>query len=187
MTPVFNLDSVGEMTPLSDVQDLQSLSSDVFDEPWMSPAFPEGSPGPCDAVIQAFTAERMPWDVLSPLGHGFDRQSNSQSVYDDPSDATLVCQWCDNGSPCNMPYSPGKNQKHSISQHFNKVHNLSVGGKLPQRCLWLGCTKELKQESIVRHILTVHLRVKSACEGCGYFLCSPGFPPAAHEEIMRGW
>ncbi|KAF8428866.1 hypothetical protein L210DRAFT_3118403 [Boletus edulis BED1] len=169
MTPVFN--SVGEMISLSDVQDLQPLSSNVF-EPWMMPAFPEGSPL-CDEVIRAFTAERMPWDVLSPLGPGFERQSISQSVYEDPNDATLVCQWCDNGSPCNMPYSPGKNQKHSIAQHFNKVHHLSVGGKLPQRCLWLGCTKELKQESLVRHILTVHLRVKSACEGCGTSFARP--------------
>ena len=129
--------------------------------------------------------EHAPLDVMNPHEFGFDKHSIPQSHYEDivghlscttermtqslqRSDSTYTCQWRVDRSPCNAFIALGDNLKHSISQHLSKVHSLlPAGGKLTQKCQWAGCAKELKQESIVRHILTVHLRVTTECEACG--------------------
>lgn len=124
-------------------------------------------------------------NVFNSLEPGFDIRSILPNLYEgvghlscaigrrmtqslQPSDTNHKCGWCVDGSPCNKDYTSSSNLKHSVSQHLGKVHNLlSAGGKSTQRCQWVGCSKKLKQESIVRHILTVHLQIKTACKACG--------------------
>ena len=141
---------------------------------------------PCHSHMPEIAVmEHAPLDVMNPHEFGFDKHSIPQSHYEDivghlscttermtqslqPSNSTYTCQWRVDRSPCNAFIALGDNPKHSISQHLSKVHSLlPAGGKLTQKCQWAGCAKELKQESIVRHILTVHLRVTTECEACG--------------------
>ncbi|KAF8558117.1 hypothetical protein OG21DRAFT_1481652 [Imleria badia] len=171
LTSDFCLDPVGEaVLPLSDFPGLPALPNNVLGS-WMEPAQPLGGFDSCDALMRGLTVEEpIPWDLPFPLEPGFDGLSFPQSLYEDvTSDTTHMCGWCDNnGLPCNASYPPGENLKHHIAQHLYEVHNLvSSGGKSTQKCRWRGCTKELKQESIVRHILTVHLHVSATCKACG--------------------
>ncbi|KAF9243546.1 hypothetical protein BU15DRAFT_59913 [Melanogaster broomeanus] len=72
-----------------------------------------------------------------------------------------------------------QSDKHAISQHLSSAHNHPFGsGKSTQRCRWAGCTKQLKQESIPRHVLSVHLRMTAMCQACGSSF-------ARHDSLQR--
>ncbi|KAG0703330.1 hypothetical protein DFH29DRAFT_771318, partial [Suillus ampliporus] len=59
-------------------------------------------------------------------------------------------------------------EKSEVAKHLQIVHGVKSGGdkdKMP--CSWDGCGKEMKKESISRHIVAVHLSKKTACASCG--------------------
>ena len=180
--------------PAPDFTDLPPLPNDLFiSDPWMASALVTEDYSPFDAVLPGFVgpeheqSESAAWDIFD-FTSGFDAQTflpcHNEDVGHPPctiwmtrltwpqlsSDAKLTCGWLDNGSLCNAPYPSGDMGclKHAIAQHLQRAHNLgSSSGKLTLKCKWVGCSKELKLESFVRHVLTVHLRVATACKGCG--------------------
>lgn len=55
----------------------------------------------------------------------------------------------------------------SVRDHLKRVHAFRSAGKDVIKCLWAGCENALQRESIPRHIVSRHLRVKVSCVECG--------------------
>ncbi|KAL4062893.1 hypothetical protein J3A83DRAFT_1498576 [Scleroderma citrinum] len=77
-----------------------------------------------------------------------------------------VCQWVDEVKPCGAII---RGDKRDIASHLYERHDISPGlHKMQQQCRWLLCSKVMRKESILRHILAVHLRERARCScGCG--------------------
>ena len=163
-----------------------SLANDGYGQ-WREPPLPMEGLSLDDPFMGEFTtAQSTHFEALSPFDIGFRIQNiepgpcegvshlsctikhMTQCLLQLTGDTTYICEWHDNGPPCNvMLYSSG-DLKHSVSQHLHRFHNfLPSSGKSTQKCLWRGCLKELKQESIARHIVSVHLRAAVTCHACG--------------------
>ncbi|KAH0836487.1 hypothetical protein J3R83DRAFT_8121 [Lanmaoa asiatica] len=58
--------------------------------------------------------------------------------------------------------------KSAIGRHLQEAHAIRLkADKTTQVCLWEKCRKQMRGESIPRHILAVHMRDKVLCPGCG--------------------
>ncbi|KAI9570631.1 hypothetical protein HD554DRAFT_2083658 [Boletus coccyginus] len=119
-------------------------------------------------------AERTPWDTPCPLGFVSNVRNDPPSLHQVSCDITPICLWVVDGSMCNRSFFLGDNLKHSISRHLRNIHGLHpASGKSSVGCQWIGCDKTMKRESIVRHIVAVHLRVATKCGACGTFFARP--------------
>ncbi|KAG1740835.1 uncharacterized protein EDB91DRAFT_1029286, partial [Suillus paluster] len=59
-------------------------------------------------------------------------------------------------------------EKSEVAKHLHIAHGVKPGGdKNVMSCSWDGCGKEMKKESISRHIVAVHLSKKTECTSCG--------------------
>ncbi|OJA20845.1 hypothetical protein AZE42_02506 [Rhizopogon vesiculosus] len=59
-------------------------------------------------------------------------------------------------------------EKSDVARHLQATHGVKPGGdKLFIPCLWDGCEKVMKKESLSRHIVAVHLSKKTECTSCG--------------------
>ncbi|KAI9566835.1 hypothetical protein HD554DRAFT_2112979, partial [Boletus coccyginus] len=77
---------------------------------------------------------------------------------------TLECRWLTNGAPCGMRVVA---DRRNVIKHL-RDHDIRPGeDKARQRCFWESCTMTLNKESLVRHILTVHLKEGVKCAECG--------------------
>lgn len=85
----------------------------------------------------------------------------------DHSNTIHTCQCVTGGSPCNAVMD---GSVRFVRDHLNGVHGFRGTGKDLVECLWGGCEKKLQRESIPRHIVTCHLRVKVSCVECGLLL-----------------
>ncbi|KAG2032693.1 hypothetical protein BDR03DRAFT_969253 [Suillus americanus] len=55
---------------------------------------------------------------------------------------------------------------YNISSHLREVHGIHGSDKCRNMCIWNGCNRELKKESLLRHVEEVHLRIVYSCD-CG--------------------
>lgn len=85
----------------------------------------------------------------------------------DHSNTVHTCQCVTDGSPCNAEV---EGTIRSVRDHLRRVHSFRSAGKDAIKCLWVGCENTLQRESIPRHIISRHLRVKVSCVECGLSL-----------------
>ncbi|KAG1742503.1 hypothetical protein EDB19DRAFT_1595894, partial [Suillus lakei] len=72
------------------------------------------------------------------------------------------CRWGDGSCSSLLTFD-----KSEVAKHL-QVHGVKSGGdKEKMLCNWDGCRKEMKKESISRHIVAVHLSSKTKCASCG--------------------
>ncbi|KAF8141884.1 hypothetical protein EV363DRAFT_1088691, partial [Boletus edulis] len=65
------------------------------------------------------------------------------------------CQWTDGTRPCGRVIT---GTKLAIGKHLRTAHAIPLkADKTSQTCWWEGCYREMRSESIPRHILTVHM------------------------------
>jgi hypothetical protein len=83
--------------------------------------------------------------------------------WDDTDGTSSLCRW--GGGSCTSPLTPDKSE---VGKHLQVHHGVKSGGdKDRMPCSWDGCGKEMKKESISRHIVAVHLSDKTECSSCG--------------------
>ena len=74
------------------------------------------------------------------------------------------CHWARSSDPCGMWIMGARSR---VSAHIRKWHpRKDVDSRV--KCLWDGCTssKAMLQDSINRHVVTVHLDEGFHCQGC---------------------
>ncbi|KAG2142266.1 uncharacterized protein EDB93DRAFT_610824 [Suillus bovinus] len=85
------------------------------------------------------------------------------SLMDNTDDIPSLCRW--DGGSC---FSLLTTDKSEVTKHLQLLHGIKPGGdKVRMPCQWEGCGKEMKKESIPRHIVAVHLSNKTECGSCG--------------------
>ena len=93
-----------------------------------------------------------------PLGPGGTRRAAFPTSF-------YLCQWSDGGGPCGEVLTGTKN---AIGQHLQSAHAIRLtADRTSQVCLWSGCRKPMRRESIARHVLAVHMKDKVHCSSCG--------------------
>ncbi|KAI9573246.1 hypothetical protein HD554DRAFT_2035632 [Boletus coccyginus] len=81
------------------------------------------------------------------------------------------CRWAQSSNSCGMWIIGSKPH---VGAHILKWHQQEhADGTVKRRCLWDGCTtsKEMRKDSVSRHIINVHLEEEFHCQGC-----DKGFP-----------
>lgn len=103
-------------------------------------------------------------DLHSPTSSwSEDRRSECAWLMDEVDDALNRCRW--DGGSCISPLTVDKSE---VARHLQLHHGVKIGGdKDKMTCNWDGCGKEMKKESISRHIVAVHLSNKTECSSCG--------------------
>lgn len=103
-------------------------------------------------------------DLQSPTSSwSEDRRSDCASLMDEVDDALSFCRW--SGGSCISYLTVDKSE---VAKHLQIHHGVKIGGdKDKMSCNWDGCGKEMKKESISRHIVAVHLSNKTMCSSCG--------------------
>lgn len=82
---------------------------------------------------------------------------------DDMGSTPSLCRWGD-GSCTSLLTS----DKSEVGKHLQVLHGVKSGGdKERMLCSWDGCGKEMKKESISRHVAAIHLSNKTECGSCG--------------------
>lgn len=100
-------------------------------------------------------------DFHSPWSE--ERRSDGTPSVDDMDSTSGPCRW--NGGSCSLSLTVDKSE---VMKHLQIHHGLKSGGdKDRMPCNWDGCRKEMKKESISRHIVAVHLSNKTECGSCG--------------------
>lgn len=79
-----------------------------------------------------------------------------------PEGRPHLCGWVDNGAVCNQPLLPD-----DFSNHL-RIHGVTGDDKAKMPCRWVGCNAVMKKESVGRHVLGIHLELKSRCPVCEY-------------------
>ncbi|KAF9227147.1 hypothetical protein BS17DRAFT_449528 [Gyrodon lividus] len=74
------------------------------------------------------------------------------------------CGWADVSVSCNAALS---GNLRDLRRHLQKDHRVNTTRKCHTTCRWLGCSKILQRESLLRHIVTCHLQIKVRCPDCG--------------------
>ena len=134
---------------------------------------PNSMGGPCQTQIQATVyplSASMTFHGLGdahatpqvPVPFFTSTTGNARTVH--------TCQCMIDGSPCNIEVS---GSIRSVRDHLKQVHALRCTGKDLIECPWAGCENVLQRESIPRHIVSCHLRVKVSCDECGLPLSRP--------------
>jgi len=99
--------------------------------------------------------------IDSPTSTFSEVGSSLGSEYPDDPGSRIMCHW----GHC---YSYLEAEKSEVAKHLQVVHDIKPGGdKLYIKCMWDGCGKSMKKESISRHIVAVHLSQKTECGSCG--------------------
>ncbi|KAG1851333.1 hypothetical protein DFJ58DRAFT_661680 [Suillus subalutaceus] len=81
----------------------------------------------------------------------------------DVDDTLNLCRWGDGSCTTSLT-----SDKSEVGKHLQVLHGIKSGGdKDKMLCRWDGCGKEMKKESISRHIVAVHLTNKTECGSCG--------------------
>ncbi|KAI9573250.1 hypothetical protein HD554DRAFT_1161528 [Boletus coccyginus] len=76
------------------------------------------------------------------------------------------CRWDQSSNSCGMWIIGSKPH---VSAHILKWHQQEhADSTVKRRCLWDGCTtsKEMRKDSVSRHIISVHLEEEFHCQGC---------------------
>lgn len=76
---------------------------------------------------------------------------------------TVICQWTTGAVPCGETVV---GTKRAVGQHLQAKHAIRLKPDTTI-CLWGGCQKSMRRESMARHILAVHIQDKVPCKGCG--------------------
>ncbi|KAG2074420.1 kinase-like protein [Suillus decipiens] len=71
------------------------------------------------------------------------------------------CMWVNGEFHCNDLFCG-----HDLSSHLRGAHGIHGPGNRRVRCNWNVCNKELKKESLTRHVEEVHLEIGYSCD-CG--------------------
>ncbi|KAF9244172.1 hypothetical protein BU15DRAFT_59507 [Melanogaster broomeanus] len=105
---------------------------------------------PHHTIYQHETQMSNEWDLLaSDAGEG---------------PQTYICRWSSGGASCDTLVL---GDKRDVMMHLHEMHSLRPkSDKMAQRCLWDNCRKAMNQESIPRHIVTVHMRERVHCPSC---------------------
>ncbi|KAG1828527.1 hypothetical protein EV424DRAFT_510203 [Suillus variegatus] len=91
-----------------------------------------------------------------------ERKSDCTLSMDDMNHTSSFCGW--DGGSCLTLLTVDKSE---VAKHL-QLHGVKPGGdKEKILCQWEGCGKEMKKESISRHIIAVHLDNKTECDSCG--------------------
>ncbi|KAG1742538.1 hypothetical protein EDB19DRAFT_1827731 [Suillus lakei] len=107
-----------------------------------------------------------------------ERGSECSSLMDDLDSPLSSCRW--GGGFCSSLLTFDKSE---VAKHL-QIHGVKSGGdKEKMLCNWDGCRKEMKKESISRHIVAVHLSSKTKCARLWKAICSVGFQAAPPEEF----
>ncbi|KAG1898731.1 kinase-like domain-containing protein [Suillus fuscotomentosus] len=74
------------------------------------------------------------------------------------------CKWNGpNGLSCDHLIHP-----HDLSSHLREVHEIRGSGNSRNQCIWDGCNRVLRRDTLLRHINEVHGRVvRHSCDSCG--------------------
>ncbi|KAG2352261.1 hypothetical protein BDR07DRAFT_1438574 [Suillus spraguei] len=74
----------------------------------------------------------------------------------------VSCMWNrPDGSRCDYLFFA-----HELSTHLREYHGIRGADKLRVHCCWNGCHKELKKESLSRHVEEKHLMIMYPCNTC---------------------
>lgn len=103
-------------------------------------------------------------DLHSPTSPWLEeRKGDFASLMDDMDSTSSLCRW--GGGSCTSLLASDKSE---VGKHLQFIHGVKSGGdKEKVSCIWDGCGKEMKKESISRHIVAVHLTNKTECGSCG--------------------
>lgn len=103
-------------------------------------------------------------DVTSMVDHGFISEAAQSAAVNLHTTAlptvhlcleTLPCQWASEGNSetCGAQVTCG-----SVPAHFRNMHRIkNLQARVPIRCLWKECSKQIKRKCFVRHIHECHL------------------------------
>ncbi|KAG2347583.1 hypothetical protein BDR05DRAFT_958341 [Suillus weaverae] len=103
-------------------------------------------------------------DLHSPTSSWSEEgKSDCSSLMDDMDGTPNVCRW--GGGSCISLLTSDKSE---VAKHLHLLHGIKPGGdKDKMSCKWQGCGKEMKKESISRHVVAVHMNNKTECDSCG--------------------
>lgn len=71
------------------------------------------------------------------------------------------CAWIEDGKRCDHPISQRK-----LGVHLRDFHGVYGEEKKPVVCFWQFCDQNMQRRSIVRHIISCHLKTKWTCKNC---------------------
>jgi len=127
-----------------------------------------GAPADCNFP---FGARADPQPSISLMHNAMSSIQSTGFPYSEPicvpdgRTRTSECRWLTNGALCGVYVMA---DRRSVFKHLQGVHDIRPGeDKARQTCLWESCTTTLNKESLVRHILTVHLKEGVGCAQCG--------------------
>ncbi|KAH7918989.1 hypothetical protein BV22DRAFT_1041306 [Leucogyrophana mollusca] len=75
---------------------------------------------------------------------------------------THTCQFDRNGSPCHKSIIANRLD---VARHLRLYHNVKRNSSRVT-CLWDGCMKEIRADSLSRHIVNRHMNAKLGCPRC---------------------
>ncbi|KAH7923067.1 hypothetical protein BV22DRAFT_1036742 [Leucogyrophana mollusca] len=78
------------------------------------------------------------------------------------------CQFDCNGSPCNISIIA---DRLDVARHLRRYHNVKRNSSRVT-CFWDGCMKEIRADSLSRHIVNRHMNTKLSCPRCFKMLSS---------------
>ncbi|KAH7918318.1 hypothetical protein BV22DRAFT_911318 [Leucogyrophana mollusca] len=106
---------------------------------WPNPT--SGYRSPC-LITESYTSPPEPYDAETTVSQGLKEISAYQ------------CKWDVAGSPCGRHFASDKD---SISLHLEHRHDVDTKGVVD--CMWTGCAKRIRGDSLSRHIQR-HIGVK---------------------------
>jgi len=99
-----------------------------------------------------------------------------------PPAAETTCHWVTDGHGCGaiLPADPTL-----VSVHLRNAHGVRGDSKETTTCLWWNChSRPIQQRNLVRHILSVHLRLlRWTCPQCFRTFARRGIPHNCQFDI----
>ena len=174
---------------------LSSHSSSVLPHS-SAPLTTQTLPEPTNVALEAMSTFNQAQDQIPPsTSTTFDEFGGSVTTHPalpappataslamDPLDAVYTCQCVTDGSPCNAAVG---GSVPAVRDHLKRDHAFRSVGKKGVVCPWVGCSRTLQRESIPRHIVTCHFRVRVLCIECGLTL-SRRDVQSSHAKACRG-
>ncbi|KAI9573243.1 hypothetical protein HD554DRAFT_1158466 [Boletus coccyginus] len=92
----------------------------------------------------------------------------SRASQDNPMIRVHKCWWAKSGDPCEMWIVGSRTHVGAHIQKWHRQEHADTSSAVRCKCLWSGCTtsKAMRNDSINRHIVSVHLGEGFHCQGC---------------------
>ncbi|KAI6111982.1 hypothetical protein EDD16DRAFT_1605377 [Pisolithus croceorrhizus] len=118
-----------------------------------------GDPAPSFSCRPQFVDQSAHYDQIIEV----DQRTLCKAERNPNTEVTVYpCRWDTHGGACQRWI---EGDEREILTHLRKYHDVQGQTKDPILCKWSGCSEELKNGSIPRHIMT-HVKVALRCSKC---------------------